>query len=115
MLDNIRPEWLPIYQSAISVITEAMEAGELQRLQEQRPTDGWLTTSPADRLHHAFVHLAACKTHEGKYGHPWVLAENTQLEQYKHALCGLAIVAAHECGFLESVTVDTTEDERKGE
>lgn len=114
----MRDEWKPIYNAAIKVITEVMEAGEKQRLAEGKPTDEWTRCDPAKRLHHAFMHLVNCKTHESAAGNPWVLADNTRLEQYKHALCGLAIVAAHEDGFMdaqEGAVVDTTEDEIKGE
>lgn len=114
----MRAEWKPLYDAACRIITEVMEAGEQQRLAEDKPTDEWTRCDPAKRLHHAFMHLVNCKTHESTAGNPWVLADNTSLEQYKHALCGLVIVAAHQDGFIDvgdGATVDTTIDEMKGE
>jgi len=106
-----------IIDAATKAIIETLEAGERQRIDAGKPIDQWKTYPPERRLHHAFMHLVACKTHEGSAGNPWVLAKDTGLEQWKHALCGLAIVACHELGYLESdaSVLDTTEDEVKGE
>ena len=114
----MKPEWQPILDAACKIIIEVMEAGQQQREREGKPTDEWMKLDPKIRLHHAFMHLVSCKTYEGNTGEPWVLAENTRLEEYKHALCGLAIVGAHDMGLLdtpEPVVVDSTMDDVKGE
>lgn len=89
----MKPQWKPLLSTAESLITEVMEAGERQRITAGKPTDEWLNESPEERLHHVFMHLVACKTHEGTHGNPWGLTENTHLEHYKHALVGLLMVA----------------------
>ncbi len=113
----MKPEWQPILQAATKAIIETLQAGEAQKIAEGKSPNDWMTYPPEKRLHHAFMHLVNCKTHEGITGNPWVLADNTSLEQYKHALTGLAIVAAHQSGLLDNAAsvVDTTEDEVKGE
>lgn len=95
------PEWAPLYEAACDIITEVMTAGIKQREAEGKPTDEWMRLDPADRLHHAFMHLVSVKTHEGKHGDIGALTENTALEEWKHALCGLAIVGAHEGGYIK--------------
>jgi len=114
---NELPEWEPIYKAARDVITEVMTAGHKQRLDAGRPTNEWMNMPPADRLQHAFMHLVSCKTNEVVAGTPWSLTANTHLEDYKHALTGLAIVCAVAEGYLEEsfLEVDTTEDEIKAE
>lgn len=104
-----------IIEAATRVITEVMDAGAHQR-REGNP-DEWMNEDPVKRLHHAFMHLVACKTHQEQTGEPWSLTDNTHLEDYKHALTGLAIVAVHQLGLLhgEPPTVDTTQAEVAGE
>jgi len=110
---------LKILQNAANtVIKEVMEAGFHQRTKEGKPTDEWKTADVQDRIHHAFMHLVRCQSNVGIHGHPFSLTDNTALEDWKHALCGLVIVAAHELGYMDfqaPVTVDSTEDEVKGE
>jgi len=62
-------------------------------------------------MHHAFMHLVSVKSHEAPLGHPFVLAENTSLEEYKHALVDLLIVAAAEMKKeATSLVIETIED-----
>jgi hypothetical protein len=86
----------PLVHAAVKVINEVMSAGAKQRIEAGLPTDQWLTPDVKRYMHHAFMHLVACKTHEGIHGHPFVLADNTSLEEYKHALVDLLIIAADE-------------------
>lgn len=110
-------EYQPIINAAVDVIKQVMQAGYHQRTKEGKSTDEWKTADVTDRIHHAFMHLVACKTSESQHGHPFSLTDNTALEDWKHALCGLAIVAAHELGYMDfaPIVVDTTEDETKAE
>jgi len=110
---------LKILQNAASmVIKEVMQAGYHQRVKDGKSTDEWKTADVQDRIHHAFMHLVRCQSNVGMHGHPFSLTENTALEDWKHALCGLVIVAAHELGYMDfqaPVVIDSTEDEAKGE
>lgn len=110
-------DYAPILKAAEQVILQVMKAGAHQRIKNGKDEHAWKTCNPTERLHHAFMHLVACKTHESNNGHPYSLTSDTALEDWKHALCGLAIVAAHELGYMSdaSQTIDTTEDELKGE
>jgi len=90
----MKEAYKPIIEAATRVIIEVMDAGAHQR-RDGNPNE-WMTENPAKRLHHAFMHLVACKTHEESTGEPWSLTSNTHLEDFKHALTGLAIVAAHQ-------------------
>lgn len=99
---EVREEWLPIYNAAIEVITQVLLAGEEQRILTGKPTNQWHTYPSEKRIHHAFMHMVACMTHQGTNGNPWSLTDNTSMEDYKHALTGLAIVAAREGGFMDA-------------
>jgi len=92
----VRQDWEPLLRAANKAIHEVMSAGEKQRLHDDLPTDQWVNPDVARYMHHAFMHLVACKTYEGSHGNPFVLADNTSLEEYKHALVDLLIVAAAE-------------------
>lgn len=93
---TLREDWLPLLEAANKIIHEVMSAGEQQRLHDDLPTDQWKNPDVKRYMHHAFMHLVSCKTYEGNHGHPFVLAENTSLDEYKHALVDLLIVAAAE-------------------
>jgi len=111
-------DWKPILDAACMVITQVMEAGAHQRTAQGKSTDEWKTAPVPERIHHAFMHLVATETSMGNNGHPFSLTNNTCLEDWKHALCGLAIVAAHELGYMDfqpPVVVDSTEEELSGE
>lgn len=88
-----REDWLPILRAFNKYMHDVLEAGEKQRLHDDLPTDQWVNPDVKRYMHHAFMHLVACKTYEGSHGNPFVLADNTALEEYKHALIDLAIVA----------------------
>lgn len=92
----VREDWEPLLRAANKAIHEVMGAGEKQRLHDDLPTNQWVTPDVKRYIHHAFLHLVACKTNEGIKGHPFILADNTSLEEYKHALVDLLIVAADE-------------------
>lgn len=110
-------EYQAIINAATDVIKEVMQAGYHQRVKDGKSTDEWKTADVQDRIHHAFMHLVRCQSNITVQGHPFSLTDNTALEDWKHALCGLAIVAAHELGYMDfqGRVVDTTEEERKGE
>lgn len=91
-----REDWKPLLDVANEVIHEVMAAGEKQRLHDDLPTDQWKNPDVKRYMHHAFMHLVSCKTHEGIANNPFVLADNTSLEEYKHALVDLLIIAAAE-------------------
>ena len=91
-----REDFKPLLDAANRIINDVMLAGEQQRLHDDLPTDQWKTPDVKRYMHHAFMHLVSCKTHEGSHGHPFVLADNTALEEYKHALVDLLIIAAAE-------------------
>jgi len=113
----MNPDYKLIIDASTKAIIETLEAGERQRIEAGKPIDQWKTYPPERRMVHAFTHLVNCMSYIRIAGNPWVLAKDTGLEQWKHALCGLAIVACHELGYLESdaSVLDTTEDEVKGE
>lgn len=107
----VREDWIPLLKVANKVIHEVMEAGERQRIEEGKPTNQWETADVKRYMHHAFMHLVNCKTYEGTNGNPFVLAENTSLEEYKHALVDLIIVAnAEEKDDNQGVVVEVTDD-----
>jgi len=91
-----REDWKPLLDAANQLIHDVMSAGEQQRLHDDLPTDQWKSPDVKRYMHHAFMHLVSCKTHEGIHGHPFVLADNTSLEEYKHTLVDLLIIAAAE-------------------
>lgn len=93
---EIREDWKPLLDAAAFIAPLVMEAGEKQRLHDDLPTDQWANPNVGRYIHHAFMHLVACKTHEGNHGNPFVLADNTSLYEYWHALVDLLIVAASE-------------------
>lgn len=104
--------------AACDVIKEVMQAGHAQRIKDGKPTDEWKREPVPERIQHMFMHMVKTQTSMQTSGHPFSLTENTALEDWKHALTGGAIVAAHELGYLDfqdPVVVDSTEDDRKGE
>lgn len=110
-------EYQPIINAATDIIKQVMEAGAHQRTAQGKSTDEWKTAPVIERMHHAFMHLVATETSMETNGHPFSLTSNTALEDWKHALCGLAIVAAHELGYMDfsPIIVDTTDAEISGE
>lgn len=107
----VREDWEPLLRAANKVIHEVMGAGENQRLHADLPTDQWTAPDVNRYLHHAHMHLISCKTHEGTTGNPFVLADNTSLEEYKHALVDLLIIAAAEGrNDNQGLVVEVTED-----
>lgn len=110
---NVRAEWEPILRAAAKVIDEVMTAGEAQRLKKGRPTNEWMTY-PLDKRHwHALKHLV--EGHTGNHPNPFILAEDTGVEQYKHAAVGLMIIAAVDSGLTGVPTVDSREAVAVGE
>lgn len=103
--------------AASDVIKEVMRAGHAQRIKSGKPVDEWKTEPVPERIHHIFMHMVKTQTNMQTHGNPFSLTENTALEDWKHALAGCAIVAAHELGYLDfrGVVVDSTEEEVKGE
>lgn len=91
-----RKDWAPLIQAAVEIIPLVMEAGERQRIHDDMPTDSWKNPDTSRYMHHAFRHLVSCKTYEGTNGHPFVLADNTSLPEYWHALVDLLIIAVAE-------------------
>lgn len=114
---EVNPEYVPLYRAAFDVITQVMNAGYHQRIKDGKPTDEWKRESVIDRIHHMFMHMVKTQSHMQTNGNPFSLTENTALEDWKHTLCGGAIVAAHELGYMDfaPIVVDTTEDENKAE
>jgi hypothetical protein len=106
-------QYQPILDAACAVIKQVMEAGEQQRKAQGRSNDEWRTQPVEKRIHHAFMHLVGTQTSIQTAGHPFSLTDNTALEDWKHALGGLAIVAAHEMGYLDftGVVAEIPEDE----
>jgi len=84
-----REDWWPIYQAVHKVLNEVLTAGELQRLSKGLDPNSWMTADALKRLNHALHHMLKCH-HENSLG---VLTEDTCIEQWKHALCGMAIIA----------------------
>jgi hypothetical protein len=93
---EIREDFKPLLDAAAFIAPLVMEAGEKQRLHDDLPTDQWVTPNVARYMHHAFMHMVACKTYEASHANPFVLADNTSLYEYWHALVDLLIVAASE-------------------
>ena len=89
---DIREDWLPIIRESVKVLQEVLAAGEAQRLSKGQDPNAWMTSDPMKRLNHVINHILKCH-HEGKLN---VLTNDTYLEEWKHALCGLAIIAALE-------------------
>jgi len=112
-------DYIPVIKAAADVIVQVMDAGARQRESANRDVNEWLGRPSEERLHRAFMHLVSCKTHEGVNGYPWSLTSDTMLEDYKHALTGLAMCAAKEGCYLDSeivgLVVDSTEEQVKGE
>lgn len=107
----VREDRIPLLQAFNKVMHEVMDAGELQRIQEGKPTNQWEDPDVKRYMHHAFMHLVNCKTHEGTHGNPFVLADNTSLEEYKHALVDLSIVAyAEQIAYNQGLVVEVTDD-----
>lgn len=84
-----REDWWPIYHAVHKVLNEVLTAGEIQRLAKGLDPDGWMTADPLKRLNHAMHHILQCHHHNNLS----ILTEDTCIEQWKHALCGLAIIA----------------------
>lgn len=106
-----REDWFPLVMASIRNIHDVMSAGEQQRLHDDLPTDQWKTPDVKRYMHHAFMHLVSVKSHEAALGHPFVLAGNTSLEEYKHALVDLLIVAAAEAKpDNQGVVIETPDD-----
>lgn len=87
-----RDDWQPIVSEVVKVLQEVMAAGEVQRISKGLDPNAWMTSQPTKRLNHVLHHVLKCH-HEGKLN---VLTGDTYLEEWKHALCGLGIIAALE-------------------
>lgn len=110
-LMTCREDYVPLLHVANEIIHQVMSAGEKQRLHDDLPTDQWKNPDVKRYIHHAFMHMVSCKTHEGTHGHPFVLADNTSLEEYKHALVDLLIVACAETKKeVQGIVVEVLED-----
>lgn len=107
----MKNEYQPILDAACMVIKQVMDAGAHQRTKEGKSTDEWKTAPVPERIDHAFMHLVATQTSVQTNGHPFSLTSNTCLEDWKHALCGLAIVAAHEMGYMDFAPLEEAVDE----
>ena len=90
--EEVREDWLPIYRETFKVLTEVLAAGEVQRLEKGLDPNAWFTSDPKKRLNHAMNHLLRCHHHQSLD----ILTDDTYLEEWKHALCGLGIIAALE-------------------
>lgn len=104
-----------VIKAAANTIQEVMMAGHAQRLSAGKPTDSWKGIPSVNRFNHAFVHLCNAKTHPDPCA---ALTKDTALTEASHALCGLAMVACIEGGYLETgegLVIDATEDQVKGE
>lgn len=89
---DIRQDWLPIVTEVVKVLQEVMAAGEVQRINKGLDPNAWMTSEPMKRLNHVLHHILKCH-HEDKLS---VLTSDTYLEEWKHALCGLGIIAVLE-------------------
>ena len=89
-----REDWWPIHKATINAINETLNAGEIQRLKADPPKDpnGWMTADPLKRLGNVVRHVLNVFHHQKLS----LLTIDTQINEWKHALCGLAIIAYHE-------------------
>ena len=90
--EEVREDWLPIYRETFKVLTEVLAAGEAQRVSKGLDPNAWFTSDPKRRLNHVLLHVLKCH-HDASLN---VLTNDTYLEEWKHALCGLGIIAALE-------------------
>ena len=88
----VREDYEPLLRAANRVIHDVMVAGEKQRVDAGLDTNGWMAADPVKRLNNVLHHILAC--HHA--GHLKSLTDNTYLEEWKHALTGLVIIAYHE-------------------
>ena len=84
-----REDYWPMYQAVHKVLAEVLAAGEIQRLSKGLDPNSWMNADPLKRLNHVLHHVLKCH-HEQSLS---TLTEDTCIEQWKHALCGLAIIA----------------------
>lgn len=89
---DVREDWLPIITEVVKVVQEVMAAGEVQRVSKGLDPNGWVKSDPVDRMGHVLRHILMCHD-KGRLN---VLTRDTTLEEWKHALCGLGIIAALE-------------------
>jgi hypothetical protein len=102
-----RDDWWPIHREVCKVLSEVLEAGEIQRLSKGLDPNGWMTADPLKRLNHVMHHLLKCHHHNSLS----VLTEDTCIEQWKHSLCGLGIIAYLEAKpDNQGVVIETPDD-----
>jgi hypothetical protein len=89
---DCREDWLPIIEATFNTLTQVLQAGEEQRLAKGLDPNAWFTSDPIVRLNHVLLHTLQCHHAQSLD----ILTKDTVLEEWKHALCGLGIVAALE-------------------